>query len=64
MTYEQIIHFTATFSNHPSQRGVWSPGGLCVATLNSHKLKEEMEATATATLVFVAVTAAATAAIG
>jgi len=40
----KISYFTATHSNPPTQRGLWSPGGLCVATFTSHKLKEEMEA--------------------
>jgi len=56
--------FDINIQQHPLSKRLWSPGGLCVATFTSHKLKEEMEATATATLVFVAVTAAATAAIG
>jgi len=54
--------FDINIQQHPLSKRLWSPGGLCVATFTSHKLKEEMEATATVTPTVVPVTAATAAA--
>ena len=56
--------FDINIQQHPLSKRLWSPGGLCVATFISHKLKEEMEATAIVILNVVAFTAATATACG